>query len=47
MLEETTHKKISMIGAMLQAAAMLCVTPISLDQSGLSLSVDKAVACDR
>src|SRR5262245_42523947 len=47
MLEETMRKKISMMGAMLLAAAMLCAAPISLDQSGLSLSVDKALACDR
>jgi hypothetical protein len=41
------RQKISMIGAMLMAAAMLCVAPISLHQSGLSLSVDNALACDR
>jgi hypothetical protein len=40
-------KKISVIGATLVAAAVLCATPISLHQSqdkGLSLSVDKARA---
>ena len=40
-------KKISVIGATLVAAAMLCAAPISLHQSqdkGLSLSVDKAQA---
>ena len=40
-------KKISMIGATLVAAAVLCAAPISLHQSqdkGLSLSVDKAQA---
>jgi hypothetical protein len=40
-------RNISVIAAMLLAAAMLCATPISLHQSGLSLSVDKALACDR
>ena len=41
-------KKISVIGATLLAAAVLCGAPISLQQSqdkGLSLSVDKAQAC--
>jgi hypothetical protein len=48
MLEENMMKKISIIGAMLVAAAVLCAAPISLHQSqGLSLSVDKARACDR
>jgi hypothetical protein len=47
MLEETMRKNISIIGAMLVAAAVLCTAPISLHQSGLSLSVDKALACDR
>ena len=40
-------KKISVIGATLVAAAVLCPAPISLHQSqdkGLSLSVDKALA---
>src|SRR6516164_10517686 len=40
-------KKISVIGATLVAAAVLCAAPISLQQSqdkGLSLSVDKARA---
>ena len=40
-------KKISVIGATLVAAAVLCAAPISLHQSqdkGLSLSVDKALA---
>jgi hypothetical protein len=40
-------KKISVIGATLVAAAVLCAAPISLHQSqdkGLSLSVDKARA---
>ena len=40
-------KKISVIGATLVAAAVLCAAPISLHQSqdkGLSLSVDKAQA---
>jgi len=40
-------KKISVIGATLVAAAVLCAAPISLQQSqdkGLSLSVDKAQA---
>jgi hypothetical protein len=40
-------KKISVIGASLVAAAVLCAAPISLHQSqdkGLSLSVDKARA---
>ena len=40
-------KKISMIGATLVGAAVLCAAPISLHQSqdkGLSLSVDKAQA---
>ena len=40
-------RKISVIGATLVAAAMLCAAPISLHQSqdkGLSLSVDKAQA---
>ena len=40
-------KKISVIGATLVAAAVLCTAPISLQQSqdkGLSLSVDKAQA---
>ncbi len=40
-------KKISVIGATLVAAALLCAAPISLHQSqdkGLSLSVDKAQA---
>jgi hypothetical protein len=40
-------KKISVIGATLLGAAMLCAAPISLQQSqdkGLSLSVDKAQA---
>ena len=40
-------KKISVIGATLVAAAMLCAAPISLQLSqdkGLSLSVDKAGA---
>ena len=46
-LEEIMRKKIRTIGAMLVAAAMLCAVPISLDQSGLSLSVDQARACDR
>ena len=46
-LEETMRKKISMIGAMLVAAAVLCAAPISLHQFDLSLSVDKAIACDR
>src|SRR4029077_6945847 len=36
-------KKISVIGALLLAAAVLCAAPISLHQS-LSLSVDKAQA---
>ena len=36
-------KKISVIGATLLAAAVLCVAPISLHQS-LSLSMDKAQA---
>ena len=40
-------KNISVIGATLVAAAVLCAAPISLHQSqdkGLSLSVDKALA---
>ena len=40
-------KKLSVIGATLMAAAMLCAAPISLHQSqdrGLSVSVDKAQA---
>jgi hypothetical protein len=40
-------KKISMIGATLMAAAILCAAPISLQQSqdkGLSLSLDSADA---
>ena len=40
-------KKISVIGATLVAAAVLCAAPISLHQSrdkGLTLSVDKAQA---
>jgi hypothetical protein len=40
-------KSISVIGATLVAAAVLCAAPISLQQSqdkGLSLSVDKAQA---
>ena len=40
-------KKISVIGATLVGAAVLCAAPISLHQSqdkGLSLSVDKAQA---
>jgi len=40
-------KKISLIGSALLAAAVLCVSPVSLHQSrdtGLSLSVDKAQA---
>ena len=40
-------KKISVIGATLLGAAVLCAAPISLQQSqdkGLSLSVDKAQA---
>ena len=36
-------KKISVIGATLLAAAVLCAAPVSLHQS-LSLSVDKAQA---
>ena len=36
-------KKLSVIGATLLAAAVLCAAPISLDQS-LSLSMDKAQA---
>ena len=45
--EENVMKKISMIGATLVGAAVLCAAPISLHQSldkGLSLSVDKAQA---
>ena len=40
-------EKISVLGATLVAAALLCVAPISLHQAqdkGLSLSVDKAQA---
>jgi hypothetical protein len=38
-------KKISVIGATLLGAAVLCIAPISLSQDkGLSLSVDKAQA---
>jgi hypothetical protein len=38
-------KKISVIGATLMGAAVLCTAPISLSQDkGLSLSVDKAQA---
>ena len=45
--EENVMKKISVIGATLLGAAMLCAAPISLHLSqdkGLSLSVDKALA---
>ena len=45
--KENVMKKISVIGATLVAAAVLCAAPISLHQSqdkGLSLSVDKAQA---
>jgi len=45
--EENVMKKISVIGATLVAAAVLCAAPISLHQSqdkGLTLSVDKARA---
>src|SRR6516162_5778310 len=45
--EENVMKKISVIGATLVAAAVLCAAPISLHLSqdkGVSLSVDKARA---
>ena len=45
--EENVMKKISVIGATLVAAAVLCAAPISLHQTqdkALSLSVDKAQA---
>ena len=45
--EENVMKKISVIGATLVAAAVLCAAPISLHQTqdkGLTLSVDKARA---
>jgi hypothetical protein len=46
-MKKISVKKISVIGATLVAAAVLCAAPISLHQSqdkGLSLSVDKALA---
>ena len=45
--EENVMEKISVVGATLVAAAVLCAAPISLHQSqdkGLTLSVDKARA---
>jgi hypothetical protein len=44
------RKKIILIGAMLVTASLVCAAPISLHPSlvkDLSLSVDKARACDR
>ena len=46
-LQENVMKKMSMIGATLLGAAVLCAVPISLHQSqnkGLSLSLDSADA---
>src|SRR3954466_8370079 len=45
--QENVMKKMSMIGATLMGAAILCAAPISLHQSqvkGLSLSLDSADA---